>query len=103
MTMATVGPKAGTSLLPPEIVSELIANINIKGMTYPQIANLWVATCQVSKQFAQEIPKVLGRKLLRLMTIEYKVGEHLHLINSDDDCTIRQQLKGRRYRLVPGD
>ena len=71
-----VGAKAGSVVLPPEIISEVIANINITEMTYPQIANLWVAACQVSKQFAQEIPKALGHKLLGEIAIEYKIGEH---------------------------
>ncbi|KAL8794421.1 MAG: hypothetical protein Q9195_003008 [Heterodermia aff. obscurata] len=97
--MATFDPRAGGPVLPPEIINEVIANINITDMTYPQIANLWVAACQVSVQFAQEIPKALGRKLLREIAIEYEIGGY----KTDQEVGNFKSLSTGRLRAKEND
>ena len=70
-TMALTG---GAPVFPPEIISHIIASIDVSELTYTQLAKLWLVARQVSKQFLDELPKALGHKILPELAIEYNLG-----------------------------
>lgn len=67
--------KGGAPVLAPEIISHVIASIDISGLTYAQLAELWLVARQVSRQFLDELPKALAHKILPELAIEYNLGE----------------------------
>lgn len=60
-----------TAYLPPEIISNIVASIDLSELTYPQLADLWLAARPVSKQFSYEVSKAFGKRILPELTMDY--------------------------------
>ena len=70
---------------PPEIINEIIANLDLNGITYTELAVTWAATRRVSKQFFSEITRNFCRKVLPEMTVSYNLGKYLQV--KDEMCS----------------
>ena len=88
---------------PPEIINEIIANLDLNGMKYTELAFTWCATRRVSKQFFNEITRNFGQKVLPEMTVSYFLGMYPqgkdgacppHEIYTTEADTQRDRCKG---------
>ena len=83
--MSDISMATTTSVyLPPEIISKIVASIDVSKLTYPELADLWLTARLVSKQFSYEVSKAFRKSILPELTIDYwfskKNQRQVHLL-----------------------